>query len=117
MVTSLGQFLDLRSGRVTRRVLTPGMTTTLAYSPDGKYLAAGDESGRVAIWDTSARQALGALPATPAHDGEPRNVRALTFSPDGRTLAVAGRDGTLRLWDTDSKRPLGSSLPTAGGAV
>ncbi|MFD8380152.1 helix-turn-helix domain-containing protein [Streptomyces sp. NPDC059679] len=117
MATSHGQFLDLRSGRVTRRTLTPGATTTLAYSPDGKYLAAGDESGQVTIWDTAARQALGALPATPARDGEPRNVTALAFSPDGRTLAAAGRDGTLRLWDTDSNRPLGSSLPTAGGAV
>ncbi|MFK4186099.1 helix-turn-helix domain-containing protein [Streptomyces sparsogenes] len=117
MATSHGQFLDLRSGRVTRRALTPGATTTLAYSPDGKYLAAGDESGQVSIWDTTARQALGALPAAPARDGEPRSVLALTFSPDGRTLAAAGRDGTLRLWDTGSKRPLGSSFPTAGGAV
>ncbi|MGW3569680.1 nSTAND1 domain-containing NTPase [Streptomyces sp. NPDC000941] len=117
VATNHGQFLDLRSGRVTRRALTPGATTKLAYSPDGRYLATGDESGQVTIWHSTARQALGALPAAPARDVESRKVTALTFSPDGRTLAAAGKDGTLRLWDTDSNRPLGSSLPTAGGAV
>ncbi|MGW5450145.1 NACHT and WD repeat domain-containing protein [Streptomyces asiaticus] len=117
MVTDHGHFLDLRSGRVTRQALTPGATMRLAYSPDGRHLAAGDESGQVTIWDTTARQAVGAFPAPPVRDGDARNVTSLAFSPDGRTLAAAGRDGTLRLWDTKSNRLLGSSLPTAGGTV
>jgi WD40 repeat protein len=117
IATNHGQFIDLRSGRVTRRALTPGMTTTLAYSPDGRYLAAGDDSGQVTIWDNNARRTLGVLPPPPARDQEPKYVTALAFSPDGRTLAAAGKDGTLRLWDTESSRPLGSSLPTAGGTV
>lgn len=35
------------------------MTTALAFSPDGKYLAAGDESGQVTVWDSDANEHLG----------------------------------------------------------
>jgi WD40 repeat protein len=117
LATDHGQFLDLQSGRITRRALTSGTTTALAFSPDGKYLAAGDESGQVTVWDSDANEHLGILPASPAADGKPRHVSALAFSPDGRTLAAAGYDGTLRLWDTDSSRPIGSALPTSGTAL
>ncbi|MFD6289560.1 WD40 repeat domain-containing protein [Streptomyces sp. NPDC060205] len=117
LATNHGQFLDLRTRRVARRVLTPGVTTTIAFSPDGRYLAAGDESGQVTVWDGAADKPLGILPAPPVHDGTPRYVTALAFSPDGHTLAAAGENGTLRLWDTDSARPLGSALPTSGTAL
>ncbi|WP_436949845.1 nSTAND1 domain-containing NTPase [Streptomyces sp. SudanB52_2052] len=117
LATNHGQFLDLRSGRITRRALTSGMTTALAFSPDGKYLAAGEESGQVTVWDGDAEKPLGILPASPEREGKPRHVSALVFSPDGRTLAAAGHDGTLRLWDTDSSRPIGSALPTPGTAL
>ncbi|MET9559693.1 nSTAND1 domain-containing NTPase [Streptomyces tauricus] len=114
LATNHGQFLDLRTRRITRRVLTPGVTTTIAFSPDGRYLAAGDESGQVTVWDGDADRPLGILPAPAVHDGRPRYVAALVFSPDGNTLAAAGENGTLRLWDTDAARPLGSALPTSG---
>ncbi|MFD9418798.1 hypothetical protein ACFWC9_29380 [Streptomyces goshikiensis] len=118
LATAHGQFLDLRTGQVSRRTLTPDATTTLAFSSDGKLLATGDEAGQVTIWDGDARRSLGGLPATVNRDGRAaRGVSALAFSPDGRTLAAAGKDGTLRLWDTGSSSALGSPLPTPGGTV
>ena len=117
LATNHGQFLDLRSGRTTRRALTSGATTELAFRPDGKYLAAGDESGQVTVWDGDADEPLGIIPASPVRDGTPRRVSSLAFSPNGRTLAAASDDGTLRLWDTESSRPMGSALPTPGTAI
>lgn len=118
LATDHGQLLDLQTGQVTRRTLTPDATTALAFSPDGKYLAAGDEAGQVTVWDGAARRSLGGLPPTAVGDGRAaRRVSALAFSPDGRTLAAAGKDGTLRLWDTGSASALGSPLPTTGGPV
>ncbi|WP_123979139.1 hypothetical protein [Streptomyces sp. Ag109_O5-1] len=119
LVTSHGQLLDLRTGRVTRQVLTSGSVTALTFSPDGRYLAAGDESGQVTVWDGSVRRRRVVLPAAPDRpdDGASGTVSALAFSPDDRTLATAEQDGTLRLWDNTSNQRLGSSLPTSGDTV
>ncbi|MEU1447226.1 nSTAND1 domain-containing NTPase [Streptomyces mirabilis] len=123
VVTSGGQVVDLHSGKVTRQVtLTEeAEATALVISPDGEYLAAGDDSGRAAIWDGRAEKRQGVLPGTfdgvAARGGDPEPVSALAFSPDGRTLAVAGAEGTLRLWDVASNRPLGGPLRTPGDSL
>jgi WD40 repeat protein len=119
LVTSHGQLLDLRTGRVTRQTLTSGTVTALTFSPDGRYLAAGDESGQVTVWDRDVRRRRVVLPAIPAHtdDGTSGAVSALAFSPDDRTLATAKDDRTLHLWDNASNQSLGSSLPTSGDTV
>ncbi|MCF1592551.1 AAA family ATPase [Streptomyces muensis] len=91
----------------------------LAFAPDGTRLAAGDLTGRVALWDGSIRHRAGILPSvfpTPVGD-VPETVSALAFSPDGRTLAVGGSAGTLQLWDAATQQPLGGPLATPGERV
>jgi WD40 repeat protein len=61
-----------------------GTICSLAYSPDGKTLAAGDSSGAVKLWSIGADEE----PVSVAVDNS-GNVRSLAFSPDGKTL-VAG---------------------------
>ena len=83
-----------------RPVLETGLQYlgNVAFSPDGKILAAGadirlpDKSieGAIVLWDTQTGQQLRTLPANP-----PLQVDAV-FSPDGTMLAVpAGRRITL----------------------
>jgi WD40 repeat protein len=61
----------------------------VAFSPDGRFLAAGDLAG-VMLWDVRSGKLL-----RTRLDGD--IIECLAFSPDGRTLAYGGR--TLRLLD------------------
>jgi WD40 repeat protein len=66
---------------------------SLAFSPDGKMLAVGMQSGRCVLYkvtDGKRNAVLG------GHYGPPNG---LTFSFDGSTLATGDCEGTIRLWD------------------
>ena len=86
--------------------------TSVAFSPDGKVLAAaadspgGDGSGEVQLWDVANRQQMG----NPLTDPSPHNgVRAMAFSPDGKILAI-GIDDTVELWDETTRRHIGDLI-------
>jgi hypothetical protein len=57
---------------------------SVAFSPDGKTLAAGLESGEVRLWDLASGWQVATLSRLGGR------VRWLGFHPDGRSLAVAG---------------------------
>src|SRR5262249_41975977 len=90
------KFWDLQSDEVrTFRDLSDPMD--VAFSPDGRFLAAATKSG-ARMWDLTRSQEPRAIELK----GQ-RNAIAyfLTFSPDGRYLA-AGSSNTIRLWEVET---------------
>ena len=77
---------------------------SVAWSPDGRYLATGGTEGAVKIWDAVSGQALASLP------GHASNVLSVLWSPDGRWLASAGQDATVKVWNWQKR----SALTLAG---
>ena len=75
----------------------------VAYSPDGRWLAAagGDpgQSGVVTLWIAEptggGKRVRDLLETTDS-------VFAVAFSPDGKRLAAAGADRAVRVWDVES---------------
>jgi tRNA A-37 threonylcarbamoyl transferase component Bud32/sugar lactone lactonase YvrE len=70
---------------------------SVAFSPDGKTVAAAVLNGNVYLWDTATR-----APTRTVHDPGSQGVEAVAFSPDGKTLAAADFNGNIYLWDTAS---------------
>ncbi|MFC7588193.1 WD40 repeat domain-containing protein [Nonomuraea antimicrobica] len=64
----------------------------MAFSPDGKILAADDDDD-VRLWDVATRTPIG-RPLT----GHTDEVLSVAFNPDGKLLATSSLDGTVRLW-------------------
>ena len=56
----------------------------MAFSPDGRFLAAAGESQLIRLWDVTTWKEVRTL------KGHPSDVRNLAFSPDGKTLASCG---------------------------
>lgn len=72
-----------RGEEVTTFRLNEGDVTALAISPDGSLIAAGDDEGKIIVWNTRT-----AFPIVTFHVLE-KAVENLTFSPKGSMLASA----------------------------
>lgn len=77
------------------RLDCPSGATALAYSPDGKILAAGQWNGKLCLWDAITIKPLTDGPIA-AHDD---TIFDLAFSPDGTQIATSSKDNLVKIWD------------------
>lgn len=67
----------------------------LAFSLDGRYLAAGNGRGEIKLWDTANGDLISKFNA---HG----NIQCLAFSPDGKRLASGNLDSSILIWDLEN---------------
>jgi len=73
---------------------------SIAFSPDGRLLAVGQNSG-IALYDPATGREAAPFKQTPAP------VPAVAFSPDSRRLVSAGAsDPAIKVWDVAEDKPL-----------
>jgi RNA polymerase sigma factor (sigma-70 family) len=86
---------DIARGYEVRRLPGPdGAYTCLAFSPDGRTLAAADQKDtHVHLWELASGKERARFVG---HQGQ---INALAFSPDGKRLASASEDTTALIWN------------------
>ena len=66
---------------------------SVAYNPDGKYLASGSADKTIKLWEVETGRLLRTLTG---HTGD---ICSVSYSPNGVYLASGSKDETIKLWE------------------
>ncbi len=93
---------DIPAGREAAVLSGPERAVMgMAFSPNGRRIAAGSQDAIIRVWDTATGELLHML------RGHEDWVVTVTFSADGRKLVSTGlRDHTARIWDAVTGKEL-----------
>ena len=87
----------VRPGRLARFGTSQEGYSSVAFSPDGRTLAAGSLLGTVQLWDVTDLAHPSALRSLPT--SVTGGYIFVAFSPSGHILAGGDEDGAIYLWD------------------
>jgi WD40 repeat protein len=108
---------DVATGKEVRRFAgLKDNIKSVAFSPDGRILAAASRDGRIALWEASTGKEVLYIMAHPNPDDAAFSTSpCVAFSPDGKTLVSASTDKTIRLWDVATAKELRQFQAPDGG--
>jgi WD40 repeat protein len=93
-----------------------GYVESVAFSADGRTLAAGTSVKTVWLWNVSRPAAPAPFRGMPLK-GPAAMVSGVAFSPDGRTLAASSEDDKVWLWSVHASRRTATRDGTLAGAT
>jgi WD40 repeat protein len=79
-------------------------TRALTFSPDGRFLAVGDITGAMRLFEPRSGKLIRRLDA----QGVP--IRSMTFDRKGKTLISVGADSATKFWSVDTGEQLASLI-------
>jgi WD40 repeat protein len=97
-----GQFLAA-DGAVEQLGEIAGWIVSLAFSPDGRWLAGASRDRTIRIWQIHPGPTAWRVVALWL-DGTAGNFLSVDWAPDGRALVTADRRGRVAVWDFDPER-------------
>ena len=100
-----------QAGPLTLTVPASRGVRSVAFSPDGKFIAAADGNGRVYVWQDSTRR----LASTVA-DPRSKGVNSVTFNATSSLIAAGDANGHVYLW-AGSKVRAAVALPSGKGVL
>ncbi|NET41201.1 NACHT domain-containing protein [Okeania sp. SIO2B3] len=100
------QGVNFAEANLADSIFMESMSTarSLAFTPDSKLLATGDESGKIHLWQVADGKKL------LTWEGHTHIVRTMKFTADGQTLVSASSDRTVKFWHLASSKCLRSLL-------
>ncbi len=89
----------------------PAFTTSLAFSRDGRWFAAGSRDGMVRVWkNPQVFDENSALSPDLVIDAHKKGVNSVAFDPSSSFLASGGNDAVARFWDLSTGENLGQMI-------
>lgn len=77
-----------------------GVVNSVAFSPDGMWIASASDDLTVKLWDATSKQSIRTFKG---HEG---NVSTVAFSPDSRKIVSGSWDTKVVLWDVRTGKRL-----------
>ena len=100
-VSGAVRLMDVASGKIAATLAeAKDEFISLAFSSDGKLLAAGGSDGAVRVWNTDDQKLVKEL----KQHGD--WVSGIAFSPDGKFLASGSIDKTVQIWEAGAWNPI-----------
>ncbi|MGZ6005649.1 MAG: N,N-dimethylformamidase beta subunit family domain-containing protein, partial [Candidatus Saccharimonadales bacterium] len=102
---------DVTSGNPRLTLPKSDFVIDMAFSPDGKSLAAVGQDSRITVWNSQS----GSI--TQVITSRQNGVNTIAFSPDSEILAIGGRDSQIALWNKETGLKQVSLSDMAGAEI
>ncbi|RPB13044.1 WD40 repeat-like protein [Morchella conica CCBAS932] len=83
----------------SKKIITRSTPTCLSYSPNGKYLAAGDASGKITLYDTTDQTYSVKTTRWSFHTGR---VDSIVWNDDGTHVVTGGLDTNVFVYSVEN---------------